>query len=289
MSTRHLNVPSGDRAFFSNQGRALALTRGASFSLARARDRMATVRVRVLFFGQLKDITGLAHEDAEIAEGTRVEDLFERYGQRFPRLAEFRASVATSVNQEYAAWRAPLSSGDEVAFLPPVSGGQQVPAGGSQSIRPGADIFEIVRSAIRPQEIIEGLKAPDDGALVVFDGFVRNNFRGKPTLYLEYEAYESMAYAKMREIGVEIRAKFPIHRMAIVHRLGRLEIGETSVLIAVSSPHRAAAFDACRYAIDTLKRTVPIWKKEYFVGGAVWAEGEKLSQEANSAEDESIL
>jgi MoaE-MoaD fusion protein len=262
---------------------------GVSFSLTLARDRMATVRVRVLFFGQLKDITGVAHEDVEISEGARVEDLFDRYGQRFPRLAEFRASVATSINQEYSAWRAPLASGDEVAFLPPVSGGQQVPAGENQSPGPAADIFEIVRSPIRPQEIIAGLKAPADGALVVFDGFVRNNFKGKPTLYLEYEAYESMAHAKMREIGAEIHAKFPIHRVAIVHRLGRLEIGETSVLIAVSSPHRAAAFDACRYAIDTLKRTVPIWKKEYFVGGAVWAEGEKPVQEANSPKDESIL
>src|ERR1700735_2603297 len=249
---------------------------------------MANVRVRVLCFGQLKDITGLAQEDAEISEGARVEDLFERYGQRFPRLVEFRPSVAMSINQEYAAWRSQLSGGDEVAFLPPVSGGQQAPAGESQSTRPGADIFEIVRSAIRPQEIIEGLKAPGDGALVVFDGFVRNNFKGKPTLYLDYEAYESMAYAKMREIGAEIHAKFPIDGVAIVHRLGRLEIGETSVLTAVTSPHRAAAFGACRYAIDTLKRTVPIWKKEYFAGGAIWADGELPPATANSAPSESI-
>jgi molybdopterin synthase catalytic subunit len=96
-----------------------------------------------------------------------------------------------------------------------------------------------------------------------------------------------MAYAKMREIGAQIREKFSIHRLAIVHRLGRLEIGETSVWIAVSSPHRAAAFDACRYAIDSLKRSVPIWKKEYFAGGAVWAEGEPHPQEAISRPDES--
>ncbi|MGA7191797.1 MAG: molybdenum cofactor biosynthesis protein MoaE, partial [Candidatus Acidiferrales bacterium] len=112
-------------------------------------------------------------------------------------------------------------------------------------------------------------------------------FKGRQTLYLEYEAYEPMAYAKMRAIGAEIREKFSVHRIAIVHRLGRLEIGETSILIAVSSAHRAAAFDACRYAIDTLKRTVPIWKKEFFVGGAVWAEGESLPQKAISGLDES--
>jgi len=240
---------------------------------------MAFMRVRVLFFGQLKEITGVAQEDAELSDGARVEDLFERYGRRFPKLAAFRPSIAASVNQEYSGWRAPLTSGDEVAFLPPVSGGQQAAV--------EEDIFQLVREPIRPREIIEGLKAPEDGAVVVFDGFVRNNFKGRQTLYLEYEAYEPMAYAKMREIGAEIRAKFPIHRLAIVHRLGRLEIGETSVWIAVSSPHRGAAFDACRYAIDTLKRSVPIWKKEFFVGGAVWADGELPSQEAISGPDES--
>jgi molybdopterin synthase catalytic subunit len=237
------------------------------------------VRVRVLFFGQLKEIVGVAQEEAELSDGARVQDLFERYGRRFPKLAEFRPSIAASINQEYALWTASLSTGDEVAFLPPVSGGQQAPA--------VEDIFQLVRQPIHPLELAESLKASEDGALVIFDGFVRNNFRGKKTLYLEYEAYESMAYAKMREIGAQIREKFSIHRLAIVHRLGRLEIGETSVWIAVSSPHRAAAFDACRCAIDSLKRSVPIWKKEYFAGGAVWAEGEPHPQEAISRPDES--
>ncbi len=237
------------------------------------------MRVRVLFFGQLKDITGLSHDDAELYEGARVEDLFERYGRKFPKLADFRASIAASVNQEYATWRAPLSAGDEVAFLPPVSGGQQPAV--------EQDLIRIIRIPIRPDEILSSLKAPEDGAMVVFDGFVRNNFKGHHTLYLEYEAYEAMAYSKMREIAAAIREKFPIHRLAIVHRLGRLEIGETSVFIAVSSPHRAAAFDACRYAIDTLKRTVPIWKKEFFVGGAVWAEGEQPSAPPASTNVES--
>ncbi len=237
------------------------------------------MRVRVLFFGQLKDITGVAQEEAEISEGARVEDLFERYGRRFPKLAEFRPSLAASVNQEYAPWRTLLAGGDEVAFLPPVSGGQ--PAAVEE------DIFEIVREPIRAQEITEGLKAPGDGALVIFDGFVRNSFKGQRTLYLEYEAYEPMALAKMREIGLRMRVKFALHRLAMVHRLGRLEIGETSVLIAVSAPHRAAAFDACRFAIDTLKSAVPIWKKEYFAGGAVWAEGETPSQQALTPGEES--
>jgi molybdopterin synthase catalytic subunit len=136
------------------------------------------------------------------------------------------------------------------------------------------DIFELVRAPIDMPALSAHVRAPEDGAIVTFDGFVRNQSHNRATLYLDYEAYESMALAKMREIGVQLHDKFPIHRVAIVHRLGRLEIGETSVFIAVSAPHRAAAFDACRFAIDTLKRTVPIWKKEYFEDGAVWADGE---------------
>jgi molybdopterin synthase catalytic subunit len=235
------------------------------------------MRVRVLFFGQLKEIVGASEESAELSEGAKLEDLFERYNRRFPKFAEFRPSIAVSVNQEYADAKLALSDGDEVAFLPPVSGGEQEKG----------DIFRLIRKPIDTREIVEALKAPEDGALVVFDGFVRNNFKGQKTLYLEYEAYEAMAWAKIREIGAEIRQKFSIRQIAIVHRLGRLEIGETSVLIAVASAHRAAAFDACRYAIDTLKRTVPIWKKEFFVGGAVWAEGEPIYEEAISHQTES--
>jgi molybdopterin synthase catalytic subunit len=149
------------------------------------------------------------------------------------------------------------------------------------------DVILLVREKIDTQALVAKLKAPEDGAVVVFDGFVRNNFKGQRTLYLEYESYEAMAYAKMREIAAEIHAKFPVHRLAMVHRLGRLEIGETSVVMVVTSAHRAAAFEACRYAIDTLKRVVPIWKKEYFAGGAVWAEGEKAGQEAISRRNES--
>ena len=136
------------------------------------------------------------------------------------------------------------------------------------------DIIELVREPIDALPLIRHVRAPEDGAIVTFDGFVRNQSHDRATLYLAYEAYESMALTKMREIAAALHEKHRIHRVAIVHRLGRLEIGETSVLIAVSAPHRAAAFDACRFAIDTLKRTVPIWKKEYFEDGAVWADGE---------------
>jgi MoaE-MoaD fusion protein len=136
------------------------------------------------------------------------------------------------------------------------------------------DLFSLVHAPINMTTIVRDVRADQDGAIVTFDGFVRHESHGRSTLYLEYEAYEQMALAKMKEIGQLIHQKFEIHRVAIVHRLGRLDIGETSVFIAVSAPHRAAAFDACRFAIDTLKRTVPIWKKEYFEDGAVWADGE---------------
>jgi MoaE-MoaD fusion protein len=136
------------------------------------------------------------------------------------------------------------------------------------------DIIQLVREPINLAGLTKHVRGVSDGAISVFDGFVRDHSKNRRTLYLEYEAYESMALAKMEEIVTHLHDKFAIHRVAMVHRLGRLEIGETSVFIAVSAPHRAAAFDACRYAIDTLKRTVPIWKKEYFEDGSVWAEGE---------------
>lgn len=136
------------------------------------------------------------------------------------------------------------------------------------------DITELVRTPINSSALAAHVRGTGDGAIVLFDGFVRDHSKNRRTLYLEYEAYESMAVAKIQEITAQLHEKFAIDRAAMVHRLGRLEIGETSVFIAVSAAHRAAAFDACRYAIDTLKRTVPIWKKEYFEDGSVWADGE---------------
>ena len=142
------------------------------------------------------------------------------------------------------------------------------------STLPSADLILLVHETIDAATLVQHVRTGADGAIVTFDGCVRNQSHGRRTLYLDYEAYESMALAKMGEIAAEVHAKFAIDRVAIAHRLGRLEIGETSVFIAASAPHRAAAFEACRYAIDTLKRSVPIWKKEYFEDGAVWADGE---------------
>ncbi len=230
------------------------------------------MQVRVLFFGKLKDIVGVTEMQAEVSEGTRVEDLYARYGRGYPELEKFRSSVVASVNQEFADWRAPLAAGDEVAFLPPVSGGA-VPADATVE----EDLCALVRTPIETAKIVESLKGPRDGAVVVFEGIVRNHSGNRLTLYLEYESYEAMALAKMREIGAQMREKYSIRRFAMVHRLGRLEIGETAVLVAVASAHRGAAFDACRYGIDTIKRSAPIWKKEFFHDGSAWADGEVAS------------
>jgi molybdopterin synthase catalytic subunit len=136
------------------------------------------------------------------------------------------------------------------------------------------DLLQLGSDPIDAATLVRHVRTDSDGAIVTFDGCVRDNSHDRRTLYLDYESYESMALKKLNEIVADIHAKFAIDRVAIAHRLGRLEIGETSVFIAVSAPHRAAAFDACRFAIDTLKRTVPIWKKEYFADGAIWADGE---------------
>ena len=136
------------------------------------------------------------------------------------------------------------------------------------------DLLLLIHEPIDHAALVAHVRGVEDGAVVTFDGCVRNQSHGRRTLYLDYEAYESMALNKIHEIAAALHEKFAIHGVAIAHRLGRLEIGETSVFIAASAPHRPAAFEACRYAIDTLKRTVPIWKKEYFEDGAVWADGE---------------
>lgn len=227
------------------------------------------MRVRVLFFGRLREIVGRAEEHLELAEGARVADLFARYGARHPELAKLRTSVLAAVNHDFAPWDATLRADDEVAFLPPVSGGAE-PA----RVSVAEDLFKLVRAPLDVSAVVSLLRTPECGAVVAFEGTVRAQSRGRVTCYLEYEAYEPMALRKMREIGAALRARFPIYRLAIVHRLGRLEVGETSVLIAVSAAHRREAFDACRAALDALKRTVPIWKKEFFTDGSAWAEGE---------------
>jgi molybdopterin synthase catalytic subunit len=227
------------------------------------------MQIQVLFFGVLKDLAGRASDSLPLPDGSAVADLIQHYEQRMPRMRDLVNSIAISVNQEYANPEVRLRDGDEVALLPPVSGGA---VNASQRVR-------LVRERIDTEALLEDMKRPEDGAAVVFEGVVRNNTRGRKTLYLDYEAYEEMAIKQLHGLIEQACSQFKIHDAAIVHRLGTLQIGETSVLIVVASAHRSAAFDACRWLIDTLKKTVPIWKKEYFEDGAVWADGEPFPEE----------
>ena len=229
------------------------------------------MQIRVLFFGVLKDLAGKSSDSLSLPDNATLGDVLSHYEQIIPRLKDTASSLAMSVNQEYAGPSTRLRTGDEVALLPPVSGGSET-----------RQHAAIARETINTTTILKEIKRPEDGAAAVFEGIVRNHTRGRRTLYLEYEAYEEMALKQMEELAVRSLAEFKIRDVAIVHRLGRLEIGETSVLIVVASAHRAAAFDACRWLIDSLKRTVPVWKKEHFEDGAVWADGEPFPDEIAS-------
>jgi len=182
--------------------------------------------------------------------------------------------IAVSVNTEYAPAALVLRDGDEVGLLPPVSGGAARAASDpDQSVATA-----LTRDVIDAEKLVAAAKRGEDGAVVVFDGIVRDHTRNRRTLYLDYEAYEEMARKQMESLAREAVARFGVRHVTLVHRLGRLNVGETSVLIVVASAHRAQAFDACRWLIDTLKKTVPIWKKETFVDGVVWAPGEPFPE-----------
>jgi MoaE-MoaD fusion protein len=231
------------------------------------------MRVKVLLFGQLKDIVGRQEELLNLEPGARLSAVMAHYAGLYPNFQGLNKSIACSINQEYAQATAVLKEGDEVGLLPPVSGGKS----GTQELR--SEHCTIQREPIDVGEIKEELEHPEDGAALIFEGVVRNNTRGRKTLYLDYEAYEAMALNEMEKLAQAALERFPVRDVCLVHRLGRLEIGETSVLVGVASAHRAAAFEACRWLIDTLKKTVPIWKKEYFEDGAIWADGEPFPEE----------
>jgi MoaE-MoaD fusion protein len=240
----------------------------------------AAMRVRVLFFGMLKEVAGKSSDTLNLRDGATVGDLLAQVELQIPLLENAMAALAVAVNQHYAGAETVLKSDDEVALLPPVSGGSGNAAErDASSAMPSGRSCLIVRQPIDTSTIVAGIKRSEDGAAVVFEGVVRNQTRGRKTMYLDYEAYEGMALGQMEGLAEQALRTFQIRDVALVHRLGRIEIGETSVLIVVASAHRAAAFDACRWLIDTLKRTVPIWKKEYFEDGAVWADGEPFPAE----------
>ena len=237
------------------------------------------MRIRVLFFGMLKDALARDSETLELTEASTVQQLLDHYTVHAPQMKTLLLhSLAVAVNQQYAQVSQALQDGDEVALLPPVSGG--LAAASEENANP---LTRIQNDPIASESIVAQMKHGEDGAVVVFDGIVRNNTRGRRTLYLVYESYEEMALQQMQGLVQQAKQQFAIRDAAIVHRLGRLEVGDTSVLIVVASAHRAQAFDACRWIIDTLKKTVPIWKKEYFEDGAVWADGEPFPAEIAAA------
>jgi molybdopterin synthase catalytic subunit len=223
------------------------------------------VRIRVLFFGVLKDVTGCAAGQIELPSGASAGTVFEHYAALFPKLRGMERSILLARNREFVRASDPVAEGDEIALLPPVSGG---------TANAGENYFALTREPIDTRALTARLLRGEDGAVVTFEGVVRNNSQGRRTLWLDYECYEPMALKLMAEIGAEIARTREIGRIGIVHRLGRIEIGETSVAVVVTAPHRRPAFEAALEGIDRLKRTVPIWKKEHFEDGEVWVEGE---------------
>jgi molybdopterin synthase catalytic subunit len=263
----------------------------------------SAIRVRVLFFGAARDAAGHSEVDFTLAGPTNAADAFAQLLIAFPDLRRFGRSLLFAVNQEYAEHDRVVKNGDELALFPPVSGGsdENVPqrhgdteTAGNEQANTGTagvppapalktletprpttqDFFELTTDPIDVGSVARRVVLPECGATVSLDGYAREWTRGRRTLYLVYEAYPPMAISEMQRLGRQAHERFEIAHLGIVHRTGRLEIGETSVVIAVSAPHRGAAFAACEWTIRELKRTVPIWKKEVFEDGEIWVEGE---------------
>lgn len=229
------------------------------------------MRAQVLFFGILKDIAGVSSEETEFPEGSDLRGAFDAYAARFPRLAQMAPSIVIARNREFAPLTTPIHEGDELAFLPPVSGGSS-PC--ELATADDGHYFCLTRHPIDVRTVIHSLQTGAEGAVVTFEGTVRNNTKGRSTLCLDYECYEAMALKMMAQIGRDIAQSYAVERVAMVHRLGRLLVGETSVAVIVTAAHRKPAFEAALEGINRLKKLVPIWKKEHFVDGEVWVEGE---------------
>jgi MoaE-MoaD fusion protein len=225
------------------------------------------MKVQVRLFARYREAAGRDRVELDLPEGGTVEAAWEAVTSRFPSLSAYRPFTLFAVGNDYVGPERPLRSGEELCLFPPVSGGSS----GTPPSIPTDDRVDLVTEPLSEGALVAAVEDPGAGAVVLFSGVVRDQTGGRRVKFLEYEAHAPMALAKMREIAAAARQRHPgIRRLAIVHRVGRLEIGESSVLIAVSTAHRGEGFDACRFAIDTLKETVPIWKKEYFEDGEVW-------------------
>ena len=226
------------------------------------------IQITALLFGQAREFVGAESLDLELEAGATVASAFDTLKTQHPKLAAMERSLLFAINEEYASASQPLADHDRLAVLPPVSGGAP----------PEGDFVEITREPIDIAGLRARLLAGESGAVVIFDGVARNNTKGRATLYLEYEGYAEMAVRTFEQICREVHERWPINRVGIVHRLGRIEVTESSVVIVVTSAHRKVAFEACHYAIDRLKKIAPIWKKEYFEDGAVWVENEEARE-----------
>jgi len=223
------------------------------------------VRVTALLFARLREQAGADRFELELPGTPTVADVYDELRRRHPALDSRRGIVRPALNQEFADWTDAVSDSDEVAFIPPVSGGS-----GAAGV-----LFELTDQPLDARRLETAVAHSSAGAICTFTGVVRDNSRGRETQRLEYEAYAAMADAQMRAIAAEIGRRWPEARVAMAHRTGVLEIGEASVVVSVSSPHRAEAIAACKFGIDELKESVPIWKKEFFADGQVWIEGDE--------------
>jgi molybdopterin converting factor subunit 1 len=215
--------------------------------------------VSIRYFAGHRDITGRSAEQIALPEGATVGGLWEALVARYPRLGGYRGRLLYAVNQEYATPDTPLRDGDEVSFIPPVSGGAPTDA--------EPPTFLITEAPLDASALTRLVAAPDMGAIVTFAGVVRDNVGGRATAWLVYEAYAPMAEKVLARLADEARARWEIGRVAIHHRVGRLEIGETAVLVVVAAPHRRAAFEAAAWIMDRIKEVAPIWKKEHWADG----------------------
>ena len=232
-----------------------------------------SIKVRVLFFGAARDAVGHEQIEVELESPIDADRARAKLLSEYPSLQRFGKSLLFAVNQQYAQTDREIREGDELAIFPPVSGGSAGSADARSAVASKHDFFELTTDPIDVGVVARRVVLAKCGATVTLDGFAREWTKGRRTLYLVYDAYEPMALSEMKRLGAQAHEKFDIAHIGIVHRTGRLEIGETSVVISVSAPHRRAAFEACEWAIRELKRTVPIWKKEVFEDGEIWVEG----------------
>ena len=222
------------------------------------------MKVNVRLFAGLHDLVGQRNVTLDLAEGATVDQLRAQLSRQYPVVTPFLSTLVCAVDEEYVTAEHPLRDGDDVALIPPVSGGSE----------PAEGPFQLTSEPLDPQRLVAAIRKDESGAVALFYGVARNHSDGRPVLALEYEAYPALAEKKLRSVAEEVRTRWPITGIGILHRTGRLAIGETSLLVAVSAAHRQEAFQACHYAVDRIKETVPIWKKEVWEDGdGAWVDG----------------